>query len=81
MNLHILSDPFSDFWKCPKKGFKKSYLRHFLVPNFAARHAPPSPSVTHERERERECGHQLFLAMKTTSKVVFITSEQLIANV
>ena len=51
MNLHILSDPVSDFWKCPKKGFKKSYLRRFLVPNFAARHAPPSPGVTHERER------------------------------
>ena len=48
MNLHILSDPVSDFWKCPKKGLKKSYLRHFLVPNFAARHAPPSPGITHE---------------------------------
>ena len=23
MNLHILSDPVSDFWKCPKKVFKK----------------------------------------------------------
>ena len=53
MNLHILSDPVSDFWKCPKKGFKKSYLWRFLVPNFAAIHVPPSPSVTHERERER----------------------------
>ena len=54
MNLHILSDPVPDFWKCPKKGFKKSYLRRFLVPNFAARHMPPSPGVTHERERGRE---------------------------
>ena len=26
-DLHILSDPFKDFWKCPKKGFKKW---HFL---------------------------------------------------
>ena len=21
MDLHILSDPVKDFWKCPKKGF------------------------------------------------------------
>ena len=48
MNLHILSDPVSDFWKCPKKGFKKSYLRRFLVPNFTPRLAPPLPGVTHE---------------------------------
>ena len=47
MNLHILSDPDSDFWKCPKKGLKKSYLWSFLVPNVDTRHAPPSPSVTH----------------------------------
>ena len=48
MNLHILSDPVSDFWKCPKKGFKKSYLWRFLVQHFSARHAPPSPGITHE---------------------------------
>ena len=24
-DLHILSDPVSDFWKCPKKGFKNLY--------------------------------------------------------
>ena len=23
MDLHILSDPVTDFWKCPKKGLKK----------------------------------------------------------
>ena len=27
-NLHIILDPVSDFWKCPKKGFKKM---HFLT--------------------------------------------------
>ena len=31
MNLHILLDPVSDFWKCPKKGFKKIILLHFLT--------------------------------------------------
>ena len=75
MNLHILSDSVSDFWKCPKKGLKKSYLRRFLVPNQT--HA----TIARRHTWERECGHQLFLAMKTTLKVVFITSEQLIANV
>ena len=30
MDLHILSDPVKDFWKCPKKGFKKNYLLAFL---------------------------------------------------
>ena len=47
MNLHKLSDPVSDFWKCPKKGFKKKLFMVFLVPNFTARHVPPSPGVTH----------------------------------
>ena len=42
MNLHILSDPVSDFWKCPKNGLKKSYLQHFLVPNFV-------PDMRHHR--------------------------------
>ena len=28
-DLHILSDPVKDFWKCPKKGFKKN-VWHFL---------------------------------------------------
>ena len=30
-DLHILSDPVTDFWKCPKKmGFKKIICWHFL---------------------------------------------------
>ena len=29
MDLHILLDPVSDFWKCPKKGFK-NYLFEFF---------------------------------------------------
>ena len=30
---HILSNPLSDFWKCPKKGFKKQihFLPHFFT--------------------------------------------------
>ena len=31
MNLHILSDPVSDFWKCPKKGLKKKIFLHCLT--------------------------------------------------
>ena len=27
MDLHILSDPITDVWKCPKKVFKKNW--HF----------------------------------------------------
>ena len=77
MNLHILSDPVSDFWKCPKKGFKKSYLWSFLVPNFTARHAPPSPGVTHVGWVAISCS----LTMKTTLNVIFISREQLIADV
>ena len=77
MNLHILSDPVSDFWKCPKKGFKKKLFTAFLVPNFTARHAPPSPGVTHVGWVAISCSH----TMKTTSNVVFISREQLIAAV
>ena len=29
-DLHILLDPVKDFWKCPKKGFKKYIVGHFL---------------------------------------------------
>ena len=29
-SAHFILDPGSDFWKCPKKGFKKSYLQSFL---------------------------------------------------
>ena len=25
-DLHILSDPVKDFWKCPKKGFYKNIV-------------------------------------------------------
>ena len=52
---------------------KPSYLRRFLVPNFTAGHLPPSPGITHEAWVAISCS----LAMKTTSKVVFITREQL----
>ena len=30
-DLHILSDPVTDFWKCPKKGFKKIFVGIFLI--------------------------------------------------
>ena len=33
-NLHILSNPVSDFWKCPKKGFKKIIVLHFFTTFF-----------------------------------------------
>ena len=40
-NLHILSDPVTDFWKCPKKGFYKGdfwrFLNKMLVPHSATR--------------------------------------------
>ena len=29
-DLHLLSDPVKDFWKCPKKGFTKINFGHFL---------------------------------------------------
>ena len=31
MDLLILSDPVSDFWKCPKMGVKKKIFWHFLT--------------------------------------------------
>ena len=45
MNLHILSDPVSDFWKCPKKGFKKKLFKAFLfqiLPPDTCHHHPAS---------------------------------------
>ena len=33
-NLHILSNPVSDFWKCPKKGFLKKYFFAFFTKFF-----------------------------------------------
>ena len=33
-DLHILSDTVSDFWKCPKKGFKKMILWNFFTTFF-----------------------------------------------
>ena len=33
-DLHILLDPVSNFWKCPKKGFKKLFFWHFLTKFF-----------------------------------------------
>ena len=29
-DLHIFSDPVTDFWKCPKKGFKKYFFCIFF---------------------------------------------------
>ena len=29
INLHILLDPVSDFWKCPEMGFKKLFFAFF----------------------------------------------------
>ena len=77
MNLHILSDTVSDFWKCPKKGFKKKLFTAFFSSEF---YRQTSATIA-RRHTWGLCGNQLFLIMKTTSKVVFITSEQLIANV
>ena len=34
MDLHILLDPVSDFWKCPKKGFKKNDFLPFFTTFF-----------------------------------------------
>ena len=53
-NLHILSDPVTDFWKCPKKGFLKSDFWHFLkkmlVPYSATRLAAPVTLAPHRVE-------------------------------
>ena len=49
MNLHILSDPVSDFWKCPKKGIlKKLFMVYFwfwILPPDMHHHCT---DVTHE---------------------------------
>ena len=54
MNLHILSDPVTYFWKCPKKGFLKSDFWHFLnkmlVPHSATRLAAPVTLTPHRVE-------------------------------
>ena len=49
-DLHILSDPVNDFWKCLKKGFKKLFLGIFyqihkkkIGPPFFYRGPPPIP--------------------------------------
>ena len=50
-NLHKLSDPVTDFWKCPIKGFSKSDFWHFLnkmlVPHSATRLAAPVTLTPH----------------------------------
>ena len=53
-NLHILSDPVTDFWKCPKKGFKKVIFgvlfNKMLVPHSATRLAAPVTLTPHRVE-------------------------------
>ena len=53
-NLHILSDPVTDFWKCPKMGFKKIiygiFLNKMLVPHSATRLAAPVTLTPHRVE-------------------------------
>ena len=52
--MHICSDPVTDFWKCPKKGFKKSnclcFLNKMLVPHSATRLAAPVTLTPHRVE-------------------------------
>ena len=43
-NLHILLDPVTDVWKCPKRGFKR------LVPHSATRLAAPVTLTPHRVE-------------------------------
>ena len=57
MNLHILSDPVSDFWKCPKKGFKKKLFMAFY---------PQTSATIARRHTWGLSGNQLFLNIKTT---------------
>ena len=33
-DLHIILDPVSNFWKCPKKGFKKLFFYHVFFDTF-----------------------------------------------
>ena len=51
MDLHILLDPVTDFWKCPKKGFFKSdfwrFLNKMLVSHSATRLAAPVTLTPH----------------------------------
>ena len=50
----ILSDPVSDFWKCPKKGFKKKLFMAFFSSEFCHQTcATITQHHTLERERER----------------------------
>ena len=53
-NLHILSDPVTDFRKCPKKRLFKSDFWHFLnnmlVPHSATRLAAPDTLTPHRVE-------------------------------
>ena len=72
MNLHILSDPVSDFWKCPEKGFKKKLFTAFFSSEFCRQ-----TRATIARHHTCGCSH----TMKTTSNVVFISRKQLIAAV
>ena len=56
MNLHILSDPVSDFWKCPKKGFKKKLFMVFFSSEF---YRQTSATIT-RRHTWGLSGNQLF---------------------
>ena len=46
-DLHILSDPVSNFWKCPKKGFLKSDFQHFLEQNVSSTFCHQTSSTCH----------------------------------
>ena len=81
-NLHILSDPVSDFWKCPKKGFNKKLFMAFFSSEFYHHTCATIAPMSHMR-----AGHPAFpvlshdhhgtlsrlYAMKTTFKSIWIT--------
>ena len=81
MNLHILLDPVSNFWKCPKKGFKKKLFTVFFGSEFycqtctialtshmrARCSALPALSHDHHGTLSR------LYAMKTTFELIWIT--------
>ena len=47
MNLHILSVLVTDFWKCPKKGFKQKWVLAFLEQNVSSTFCHQTSSTCH----------------------------------
>ena len=46
-NLHILSDPVTGFWKCPKRGLKKVNLQNFFKQNVSSTFCHQTSSTCH----------------------------------